>query len=532
VATAKKKAAPAKPAAKKSSLAFDDLVSLLGKRVDDPDVVAMIDACAAKADKDYIVAKDHGFEYSLDHKSGEKKKVLASMFLHGPGGKKPRPAYEGLPKPFAFTNRDAMRKAKTPDEGWSMDDGDLPPDDDRSERDTWHMDGYDIAADYRADGTIGHYWLQATGEAAADDRFYCDVLHFATKPVDGPDAAALVAPALFLAWASTRIGVSPKHAKSDAAKQLAKRAITPVAFFTTACKSELWSTDFDPKLHKFLHGYVHQTFTGTRAPNREATDETIQRLWGLKEPDHRYWDHDYNAAFGGVVDSLYYVPDSWDAVDRLGALLDARWADFEATGFKQPPDLKLYEKAAKARDAIAIVPNKKVLAAQTRDDSLTKDLLSLIGTPLKDPAVKPIFARANLPIGKKIDEQANPELGVVYLGANTKRDGKTVLIVEYFRFHSTGESHSVRGLGKTVTFVGYPNELPGGIFLGASRTEVAKAYGKPAEVWDKTDVWYAAKTKRIAAQFDANDMLLNIQYGLPPEWKPAPEPPYSPADIY
>jgi hypothetical protein len=521
VATAKKKRAPS----------FDDLTALLGKSVDDPAVVEMIAALAAKADKDYIIAKDHGVEYSLDRTSGAKKKVLRALFLHGPRLKPPRPPYEGLPKPFAFSDRAAMRKAKPPDEAWTMDEGDVPPTHENSERDTWHMNGCDISADYRGDGRISHYYIEAAGEAVSGETMYVDPLHFATKPVDGPEEAKLVAPALFVAWATTRIGPSAKHAKSEATKQLVTRAITPVAFYRTACKSELSTLDFAPELQKFLAGYTHQVFVGKRAPNREATDEKIQKLWGLEKPDNRYWDHDYHAAFRGVVDSLYYVPDSWDAVDRLGALLDARWADFEATGFKQPPDLKRYEAAAKARDAIAIVPAKKALAPQTRDDALTKDLLSLIGKPLKDPAVKPIFARAGLPIGKRIDEQANPELGIVYMGSNTKLDGKTVLIVEYVTFQSTGEESYVRGLGKKVTFVGYPNALPGGISLGASRAEVAKAYGKPADTHDAYDIWYPAKTKMIRAQF-ANDKLLNLTFGTPPDWKPPPSPPFSPADLY
>jgi len=347
--------------------------------------------------------------------------------------------------------------------------------------------------------------------------------------VDGPDEAVLVAPGLVVAWATTRIGPSKKHEK--AAQQLAKRTITPVEFFKSACNSELSTLDFDPKLHTFLRGYLHQTFIDGRAPNREATAGQIAKLWGLEKDDNRYWDHDYNAAFRGAVSSLYYVPDSWAAVDRLGALMDARWADFEATGFKKAPDLALYKKAAKARDAIVITPTKKATTVRATDASLTKDLLGLIGLPLKDPAVKAVLARADLPIGKKIDEQANPALGIVYMGSNTKRDGKTVLIVEYVEFQSSGQSSYIRGLGKKVEFESYPHPLPGGFSIGVSRAAVTKAYGKPAETRDAHDVWYPAKDKRIIATF-AKGTLVSLQFGLPAEWGGPPKPPYSPEGIY
>lgn len=532
-AKAKAKAASAKPTSAaptkaKGAMSFDALLAMLGKRHDDPDVVSMIAALGAKKDSDYIVAKDHGVDFALDHKTGEKKKVLSAIFLHPPRVKPTRPGFDGLPAPFTFSSRAEIRALAAPDAAWTMDDGDVPPTHPESERDTWHRDGYDISAEYRSDGSITHYYVEATGDAAGSEPLHIDPLHFATKPVDGPDEAVLVAPALVLAWATTRIGPSKKHAK--AAEQLAKRTITPVQFYKSACNAELGTQDFDPKLHTFLHGYLHQTFTGTRAPNREATAKTIATLWGLEDDDERYWDDDYKAAFRGVVKSLYYVPDSWAAVDRLGALMDARWADFEATGFKKAPDLALYKKAAKARDAIAITPTTKAAAVPTTDASLTKDLLALVGTPLKDPAIKPVFARAGLPIGKKIDEQANPALGIVYMGSNTKRDGKTVLIVEYVQFKRAGQKSYVRGLGKEVEFATYPHPLPGGFSIGASRADVINAYGEPAAS-DTYDRWFPSKDKRILAKFEKG-RLVTIHFGLATEWGQPPKPPYTPEGLW
>ncbi len=508
-----------------SKLSFNDLVDLLGRPIDAPAVLAMIEALDAQKSSDYIIAKAFGVEYALESQVGSKKKVLVGMFLHGPRDKPKRPPYAGLPAPFAFSTREQLRDAKQPDEAWTLDEGKVPLTHPASERDSWNMDGYTISAKYRGDATISNYYVKQTKVSA--EPLLISPLHFETQPVDAPPGADLIGPALVVAWATARFGPSAKHANTEAGRQLAKRAISPVTFFETACKSELSTLDFDPKLHEFLHGYIHQVFTGTRAPNREDTAELIAKLWGFEEPDTRYFGHDYEAAFR-VLGSLYYVPDSWEAVDRLGSLLDARWADFEATGFKQPPDLARYEAAAKARDAITLVPRKKQLAAQTRDDALTTDLLGLIGKSLKDPAVKPIFARAGLPIGKRIDEQANPELGIVYLGTNTKTDGKSVLIIEYVRFHSTGESASVRGLGKSVTFAGYPNALPGGLMLGASRAAVVAAYGPPATVGDNHDLWYPAANQMIAASYDANGNLANIKFGAPPSWVGTPAPPYSP----
>jgi len=154
MATTKKKvtATPAKPAkAAKGTPSFDALVAMLGKPTDAPDVAAMIAAVGAKLDSDFIISKDHAFDFALDRKAGEKKKVLSALFLHGPRVKPPRGPFAGLPSPFTFSTRGELRALTTPDAAWTMDEGDVPPTHEESERDTWHRDGYDISAEYRDD---------------------------------------------------------------------------------------------------------------------------------------------------------------------------------------------------------------------------------------------------------------------------------------------------------------------------------------------------------------------------------------------
>lgn len=52
-----------------------------------------------------------------------------------------------------------------------------------------------------------------------------------------------------------------------------------------------------------------------------------------------------------AVSNTDYVPDNWDAWDRLAPILYARWANFQAARFKSEPALAGYEAAAQLREA-------------------------------------------------------------------------------------------------------------------------------------------------------------------------------------
>ncbi|HEY1815524.1 MAG TPA: hypothetical protein VGG74_24415 [Kofleriaceae bacterium] len=504
---------------------FDALCALLGKQPDDPAVIAVL-ANAGKVTKrpDFILAKEAGFDFSLARPRGAKKNVLSTLFLFGEGREKHR-AYAGLPAPWQFLPRDELRtKTPPPIASWKIGTGKVPPGTPDASHDRWLVNGVELAAMYVKGGELGHYNVSRPED---DDRdITASPLHFATKPVDAPAGAEHVASALLVAWGVTRFGVPAKHAGNALAAKLAKRAVTPREFLEVACGKRLAVSDFAPELENFLWGYAHRHFTTPR-----KTDKAIAKLLRLHRADERSYSDDFLGTFADLA-SPFYVPDSWAAVDRIAPVLDARWADFQATAFERAPDLALYETAAKLRDGVAIEPVRApAIAAATADGTLAIDLVRLIDKPLADKAVQAVLARAKLPIGKKIDEQANPALGVSYLGTKLSIGGKRVMGVEKFTFYAPNQKSYIRGLGCEVAFRGFPGTLPGGIEMGAARAAVVKAFGAPNEATKDADYWFPAADRRITATYNRAGKLVQINFGKPAEWVESPKPPYSPTGI-
>ena len=499
-----------------SKVAFTALCELLGKEPTDPAVKALL----AKAGKvtikpDFIIAKEAGFDFALDRPEGAKKKQLTCLFLYPEGRDKHR-GFAGLPTGFAWTTRaDLLANLPAPTETWKMGKGSVPVTTKNPDHDRWTIDGYTVKAEYR-DGAVNGIYVEPPEDAAAGRDISTSPLHFSTMPADAPKDAKLTAMALLVAWAADRFGVPAKHAGSAPGQQLAKRAITPRAFYKTAIKKGLHSTDVDPKLASFLWGYTHRMFLDDNDDKARAkADAKIHALLRLegKNRDERAYDDDYLGTFSDLA-SPFYVPDSWDAVDRIAPVLDARWADYEATAFETAPDMKLYAKAAKLRDAVNVTPDSDAKPAQTADDSLASDLVACIDQPLANKAVQAVLARAGLPVGKKIDRQANPALCVSYMGVKEKIGGTPKMVLDSVDFWAAKQTISVRSLRTEVEFLGYPGKLPWQLALGMSRAAATKALGKPSDVYEDDDHFLVAANRRVICTFQ-NGKLVRCYVGHP-----------------
>ncbi len=484
---------------------YSTLVGLLGKQVDDPAVTAMI----AKAGKvtvksDFIIAKEAGFDFSLDRPPGAKKKVLSTLFLF-PDGKDGHRGYADLPAGFAFTTRtDLLGKLPAPAVSWKLGKGKVPASTKDVIWDQWTVDGYDVSANYRGGAEVRHITVSAPEEATGGQDLSTHPLHFETKPPDAPPDAELVGMALLVAWAADRFGLPAKHASTELGKQLVARQITPRAFLVKACGKTLSSLDFKPELGDFLYEYLHHIVDDEGA--RAKADKQIAKLLHIDDPERRAYTDDFVATFAGAVENPFYVPDSWEALDRLAPVIDARLADFKATGYAAPPDLEIYKKAATLRDKQKVTPARAQLAAATADDALADDLVALIGRSLKEPAVKAVITRAGMPVGKRIDQQANPALGVAYMGTNMQIDGKKQLGVDAVWFYAAKQKSYIRGIGAEVEFAGYPGKLPRGLALGDSRAAVAKKLGKPTNTYDDSDYW-EDKRLRLGCDFSKGKLV-------------------------
>jgi hypothetical protein len=487
---------------KKLSLAT--LRALLGKTADEVKET-LAAAGKVKYSSDHIVAKEAGFEIALDRPPGAKKKVLHTLFLY--------PAFGEAPKGFAFTTRKALLASlPAPHRTWVIGKGKVDVTSEGVSHDTWTIDGYDVSASYDKAGAVRDL-LVSTSQAATGSSLSTLPLHFETKPADAVDDASLTGMALLVAWAADRHGLPAKHAATEKGKAFAARKLTPRRFLIEACGKTLSTLDVAPAVGEFLSTYTHNTYCDDDGA-REATYAPIQKLLRLPRPDEARYTDDYLGTFSDLESSAH-VPDSWDAVDRIAPVIDARFADFAETGFqKAPKNLKAYEKAAKLRDAVKVTPEKKALAKTVIDDALAEELVALIGKSLKDKAVKEILTRAGLPIGKKIDEQANPAAGIAYMGTNFDIDGKKALGVDYVAFYGAKQTKYVRGIGAEVEFQAYEGALPKGLKIGQRRAAVAKQLGKPSKSGDDHDTWEPSPTRRINARF-ADDKLVMLRFGRP-----------------
>jgi len=491
------------------AIPYQTLVGLLGKQPTDP-AVAKVIAKAGKVsvNKDFIVAKDAGFDFSVGQPENAKRndpRVLQTLFLFDEGVDKHR-GYRDLPAGFRWgTRAELLAGVPAPRQSWKLGKGKVPVHSSDVLHDTWTIDGLDVCVSYRGGTAIRHYNISLPDEATGGRDFSTHPLHFATRPVDAPPGAELVGMALLVAWAADRFGLPAKHAGSP----LGKRAISPRTFLVQACGSRLSSLDLAPELGDFVHEYLHHVVDDDGA--RAAADKQIARLLGLADPERRSYNDDYLATFAGVLDSPFHVPDSWAAVDRIAPVIDARLADFQATGFASAPDVALYEKAAVLRDKVAIEPERAGVAAPKADDALADDLVALIGKSLKDPEVKAVLARAGLPVGKRIDQQANPALGVAYMGAKLEIAGKPQLGVDAVWFYAAKQRSYIRGIGATVEFAGFPGKLPRGLVLGEPRAAVANKLGKPSSTYEATDSW-RSKGIQLSCGF-AGGKLVELRIG-------------------
>jgi hypothetical protein len=506
-----------------TTVTFAQLRDLLGKPVDAPAFVAAMARSGKVVTKpDFVIAKEAGFDFAIGRPDGAKRnspKVATTLFLYGEGGDKHR-AFVDLPFGLAFSTRaDLLARLPAPKGTWKIGKGDVPVTTKDASHDRWLFDGVEVSAHYD-DGEVGSIIVQMPPEAVGGRKLATNPLHFAVKPVDAPADAVLVGMALLVAWAAEKFGVPPKHAKTPLGKQLLARAITPRAFLIGACDKTLTTLDVDAKLEHFLNAYVHRLYIGDAFDARDKTAKAIAKLLVLDRDDERAYNDDFLGTFAKAVENPYYVPDSWDAVDRIAPVLDARWADFQATAFDRAPELGLYERAAKLRDAHVVTADrapKRATPGVAVDDKLAGELVALVGRVLADADVKSVLARAGLPIGKKIDEQANPALGVSYMGVKLPVGDKRVMGVDSVCFYASKQRSYIRGIGSEVEFVGYPAALPLGLAFGDAKVAVVKRLGKPSSADDGGAIWRDAK-RRISCKF-ASGKLVQVDIGLPPDWR-------------
>ena len=492
------------------TIPYAKLVSLFGKTTDDSDVVAVLKkAGEVEVTDDFIIAKDAGFDFSLADAPRAKRrdpKLLSGLFLFPEGGDEHR-GYPDLPDRFAFLPRAELHARVGPPERTHDTSGDeVAIDDPEVYQDTWTVRGLPFVVAY-SEGVARHVFVDAPDELIPRE-ISTHPLHFEAKPVDAPPDADLVGMALLVAWAAERVGLSAKHAKTPLGTQLVERAITPREFLVKACAKTLSTDDVAPQLADFLWGYTHRMFR--REPQRQIT-----KLLHLHRADELAYTDDFLGTFKHAVKNPFYVPDSWEAVDRIAPILDARWADYQATKFTSPPKLALYEKAAKLRDKQSVTPVRAQVTAATADAELADDLVALIGKSLKDPAVRAVLARANMPVGKVIDQQANPALGVAYMGSKFAIGGKRELGVDAVWFFAAKQTSYIRGLGEEVEFAGYPGPLPHGLAFGDARAQVAKKLGKPKSSYENQDYW-RPKNRRLTCAFKSGK-LVELYIALPRE---------------
>jgi hypothetical protein len=493
---------------KKAGFDLKTLLGLLGKEVKDPVVQEhLARAGKVKVTSDHVVAKEADFEFALRLPEGAKKKVLATLFVGDSCD---------LPKGFerGIARTALLARVPPPARSWVIGKGEVPSDTPGISHETWTVDGLEVTATYR-DDKVRRITISLPKDATGGGSLRTSPLHFETKPADAIEDAPLTGMALIVAWAIEKHGLPAKH-DNAVGNKLAKREITPRRFLIDACGKAPTTLDVAPKLATFLSTYTDNIHHDAE-DGRAKTAAAIKKLLKLKHDDTCSYTDDFLGTFKDVLENPFHVPDSWDAVDRIAPVIDAREADFAKTRFLTSPDVKLYEKAAKARDAVKVTAERKTIPKVTVDDTLAEELVGLIDRSLKDKAVKEVLTRAGLPVGKKIDEQANPAIGVSYMGTNFEIDGKKTLGVDNVIFYAAKQKSYIRGIGGEVEFAGYTGALPNGVRIGMTRDAVFAKLGKPEKEEETYDQWEPNATRRIYASYE-NGKLVELKFAKPPNW--------------
>ena len=460
---------------------FEELKALLGKIEDDPAVTALLERVGKVSWQKpsdgarYALAKDAGFDLLFDSPERRQPRVLTCLFLSERG--KNGEVCE-LPHRFAFGARaDLLKKLPKPAMTWLVGEGDVPVDTPDPSHDAWYLDGLKFIVTY--DDEEIHSIQVAVDDRDPDEALTDNTFHLLAKPADAPKHAMHMPMALLTIWAVVRLGPAGRTQDSALTPALLQRGITPSRYLFEVCGGVLRASDVHADLMPFLRAYLRMGYVKDRdtAPKRR---QAVAKLLCLdKESTHVNYSDDYVGTFANAVSSTYYVPDSWDAWDRLVPILDARRADFQATGFKSEPELAGYEAAATLRDQVKLSEAKAQVTAVALDADLAEQMIAFLGVPLKDKAIKALFARIALPVGKKIDEQANPAIGLSYMGSKITVDGKSQLAVTSVKFYAAGQRSYIRGLGTEVIFQAFVSALPAGLQWGTPRRPVSKNWAGP-----------------------------------------------------
>jgi hypothetical protein len=315
--------------------------------------------------------------------------------------------------------------------------------------------------------------------------------YVAQPPSGAPPHAELLGAGILVAWIALRGGLAKKHAK--AAKPLVAREITGREFLVRALKGKLVDTDVTKQLAGFLVRYTH------RGSEREEA----------------FYPVDYLAAFEKVVKNAHHVPDTWAAYERMAPILDTRYADYQLTKLVKPPPKGFYDKAIKARNAVKVDAPKVEEQKIVVDAGFTDLLLSIVGRPIGDQAVKDILTVAGLPIGKRTDEQALPALGVSYMGSKYERKQ---LEVDDVCFYAKGATSYIRGIGAKVEFAQYGGALPHGVVWkddrATVRKKISKVRGKPSRDDDEYLEWEDKQRRYLQLCFSGKKLLW-VRWSMP-----------------
>ncbi|MBI5534655.1 MAG: hypothetical protein HY898_18155 [Deltaproteobacteria bacterium] len=459
-----------------TSSLFAQLTELLGRRIDDAELLAFIDRLGSKPPKSatdndsttYVIAKKHGLELGFSHIVHDRSKYpprkearrwvtyFTCAWLRD---RFPGPLPEGLDG--KLTRDELERRFGAPI--WTMySDEDGLPARERflvASTETWNL----TCEWSRRQGSVSnlHVALNEARDLGYDD----------------------LAVGMFAAWAAHRVGLGKRHVGSDAAKALIEKKTTGRRFVKDACGGVLWSDDIAPELTDFAFQYCH------RAMGSETWRQAVGAADGVRLGE------DFEASFPDCSPDFELVPDTWDAWERFAPLLDARWADFQATRFRAPPPAELYVQARKAQEKVMkatgkLTPPPPVRASAPSD--LTDRLTALIGKPTTDAAVATLSRELGLRLPKKHEDVADPERG--FWIDYHKQSGTKKFVVRGITFLPEGR-HTVRFAGE-LRFAAYAGPLPCGVALDDTLGSLTAKLGKPADAEEDYAEWVFDKEQR------------------------------------
>jgi hypothetical protein len=310
---------------------------------------------------------------------------------------------------------------------------------------------------------------------------------------------------MLMAWAIQRDLVGERHQNEhpDRLAAVHNRQMTGREFlYACAYANEVWSWDFSPRLHRFVHTYVHCLCHRNSAKFGRA--------------DRCGPEDDFIGVFGShFANGGLDAADDWANFDRFARVLDARYRDWEITDLSTEISSEQAAQIAPIYSALAAdltALSAPIAHAATKPGrapmpaNSTAMLMNVLGRRTEDPLLQQVAEACafNVPKATSYTKVEMPDAGLVlsfnredsisdeHKAALDETDikrlkSRKILNLVELEFIAAGTTIISRDAGNYVICGGYADKLPFALAFGDTLTDLDERLGPDELEYEEED---------------------------------------------